>query len=174
MEAAAQKCAAAFFETSFPGLNFLFLVIILEERENLEKDKGDDSMERLKKEKTLAVTAFFLGVLCLLAVLAALGRKEASGEEVFQVFEAANFSRIECRISRVGGRDYLEFEGCFPGELSREEQKLLAEILLERMGAKQVAGVDEDTLYTVYAYAKGAGETRSLPEECQPEFGGDL
>ena len=32
------------------------------------------------------------------------------------------------------------------------------------MGAKQVAGVDEEALYTVYAYAKGAGETKTLPE----------
>ena len=121
-------------------------------------------MEWLKKEKTLAATAVLLGVVCLLTVLAALGRKEASGEEVFQAFEAVNFSKINCHISRVGDGDYLEFEGRLPGELSREEQRFLAEALLERMGAKQVAGVDEDALYTVYAYAKGAGETKTLPE----------
>ncbi|MCI9068169.1 MAG: hypothetical protein HFI65_05785 [Lachnospiraceae bacterium] len=115
-------------------------------------------------ERTLAVTAFLLGICCLLAVLAAFGRQEASGEEVFQVFETANFSKIDCRILRAGGGDYLELEGRLPGELSREEQRVLAEALLERMGAKQVAGVDEEALYTVYAYAKGAGETKTLPE----------
>ncbi|MCI9486606.1 MAG: hypothetical protein HFI64_06420 [Lachnospiraceae bacterium] len=122
---------------------------------------------RLTGERTLALTAFLLGIFCLLTALAAFGRREASSEEVFQAFETANFSRIDCRIYRgsaSGEGVCLEMEGRLPGRLSREEQRGLAEALLERMGARRVAGVDEETLYTVYAYAKGAGATKTLPE----------
>ena len=118
-------------------------------------------------ERTLAVTAFLLGAFCLLTVLAVLGKGEASSEEVFKAFETVNFSKINCRIDREGypgEGGYLELEGRIPGELSRKEQRILAEALLEKMGAKWVAGVDEEALYTVYAYAKGAGETKTLPE----------
>ena len=64
----------------------------------------------------------------------------------------------------IEGTVYLEFEGCFPGELSREEQRTIAESLMEKMGAEVVAGMDEEELYTLYAYVKGAGETKKLPE----------
>ncbi|MCI8464790.1 MAG: hypothetical protein HFI63_02855 [Lachnospiraceae bacterium] len=77
--------------------------------------------------------------------------------------EHSRFSEFTDRTG-MGGTVYLELEGYIPGELSREEQRILAEALLEKMGAKQVNHVDEDTLYTIYAYAEGAGETKPLPE----------
>ena len=64
----------------------------------------------------------------------------------------------------IGGTVYLELTGSFAGQLSGEEKHIAAESLLESMGAEQIASVDEEDLYTVYAYAGGAGETRELPE----------
>lgn len=113
-------------------------------------------------KKNLA--AFFLGVLCLLVILAVFSRREVSGVEVFRIFETVNFSEVDYHIFREGEGDYVELEGRLPGELSREEQRALAEVLLEKMGARQVTGIDEEALYTIYAYVRGAGETKTLPE----------
>lgn len=213
--------------------------------ERMEREPGK---KKPAGETILAFAAFFLGVLCFLTALRALGRKEASSEEALMAFEKANFSRISCHIYKEGYLDdwfyleeekeelleelygqwesergalaldllvreeqageceirrenylraelqvlpgtgvkeileerdrfsafmeaagiegpvYLELEGRFPGELSREEQRMLAEELLRKMGAKQVAGVDEESLYTIYAYVKDVGETKTLPE----------
>ena len=57
---------------------------------------------------------------------------------------------------------YVELEGCYDGEMSREEQRLITEALLDEMGASRTDTIDEEALYTVYAYAKGAGETENV------------
>ena len=46
--------------------------------------------------------------------------------------------------------------------MSREEQRLITEALLDEMGASRTDTIDEEALYTVYAYAKGAGETENV------------
>ncbi|MCD2492264.1 YwmB family TATA-box binding protein [Lacrimispora sp. NSJ-141] len=57
---------------------------------------------------------------------------------------------------------YVEMEGSYEGRLSREEQGIIVESLLDEMNAEQVEEMNEEELYTVYAYAKGAGEAKSI------------
>lgn len=57
---------------------------------------------------------------------------------------------------------YMEMEGVYDSRLSRQEQRIVVEALLDEMRASKVDDVDEELLYTVYAYAKGGGREENI------------
>ncbi len=86
------------------------------------------------------------------------------GEEAEKALELQDRLGEAAAGMGISGTVCLELTGSFSGLLTREEQEIVAEALLDRMGARRVAAVEEEQLYTIYAYGEGAGPVRQLPE----------
>ena len=56
----------------------------------------------------------------------------------------------------------IEISGYYEGKMSREEQRIAAETLFDRMKAVRRDEIDEEELYTVYGYSSDGGEARSV------------